>query len=235
MNKNYCDILERLLAYRRSMAKTQEEMSRQFGITQGHYSKIEAGSKIISFQGLQNFEKNGGDAFYLLTGEHKVNGPVEGYLAGCRTDQGKTALFKIVVWLLRLGLELGGMREDRRIQKAYKSLRLAETELEESGVWKNIRRLEGISRTAMAERLDINIKRYGRIENEGVKPDAEIMNTLYVEFGYSPLIFFHSGLSYTNEANKIWNEFTEEVRNDLEVVIRDSVSLINKYEKKWKS
>ncbi len=114
--------------------------------------------------------------------------------------------------------------------RSYRSLRLAEIELEEPAVWKNIRRLEGISQEKMAGRLDINIKRYGRIENGGAKPDAEIMNTLYTEFGYSPLIFLDVERFYANETNKIWNGFTEDVREELEAVLKDAVCLIGKCE-----
>ena len=52
----------------------------------------------------------------------------------------------------------------------------------------------------------------------GAKPDAEIMNTLYTEFGYSPLIFLDVERFYANETNKIWNGFTEDVREELEAV-----------------
>lgn len=230
MNQNYCDILDRLLLYRRSLDKTQEEMSRQFGITQSHYSKIEAGSKIISFQGLENFGKHGGDVSYLLTGERQVNGEIEIYINRCRTARSRKSLYKIIVWLLWQGIELSRVRGCELAGRSYRSLRLVEIELEEPAVWKNIRRLEGISQEKMAERLDINIKRYGRIENGGAKPDAEIMNTLYTEFGYSPLIFLDVERFYANETNKIWNGFTEDVRAELEAVLKDAICLIGKCE-----
>lgn len=230
MNKNYCDILDRLILYRKMWGNTQEEMSKKFGVTQSHYSKIETGHKIISFRGLQNFEKNGGDSVYLLTGEQRVQGEIEDYISNCRTERGRIALFKIVVWLLQQGLEFSHNNENRSISKTYKSLKLAETELEESTVWKNIRRLEGISQATMAKRLDINIKRYGRIENMEVKPDAEILNTLYIEFGYSPLVILDCQQFYINEANKIWSDFASEIKIELEAVLKSALHLINKFE-----
>ena len=44
----------------------------------------------------------------------------------------------------------------------------------------------------MASLLDINIKRYRRIEKNQVLPDADILYSLYMKLGYSPLIVMDS-------------------------------------------
>ena len=51
----------------------------------------------------------------------------------------------------------------------------------------------------MAERLDINIKRYQRLERMEAEPDAVILNSLYTLFGYSPLIILHENLYYAED------------------------------------
>ena len=50
-------ISQRLVSYRQQLGKSQAEMSREFGVNQSHYSKLESGTKYISYSSLKKFEK----------------------------------------------------------------------------------------------------------------------------------------------------------------------------------
>ena len=93
-------------------------------------------------------------------------------------------------------------------------------------IWRSIRKIEDLTQMKMAERLDINIKRYQRLERMEAEPDAVILNSLYTLFGYSPLIILHENLYYAEEINKCWSEFSDEVRMQLNGVLEQDLKLI---------
>lgn len=49
------NIPKRLAIYRHKLGKSQEEMSKELGVNQSHYSKMENGTKYISYRSLKRF------------------------------------------------------------------------------------------------------------------------------------------------------------------------------------
>lgn len=231
MNSNYMHVLERLADYRIQKDMTQLKMGEMFGITQGHYAKLEAGTKIISYQSLLNFEKNGGDIYYLITGMEFTMGQINEYLSMCKTSNGKMRLFQALVWIIHRGCDLYSRQSTANLQKTYKSLRLVEKFGSGCTIWESIRKSESLSQIQMAEIFDIDVKRYRRIEKMEVSPDAEILNTLYCKLEYSPLVIFHRELYFLDELNHIWNVFPDGIRNKLQPLIQEVIVFIQLYEK----
>ncbi len=58
-------------------------MGIKLGVKQSHYSKLEAGSKMIFMQSLQTFIEHGGDVMLLLTGENAGNESLGDYFRKC--------------------------------------------------------------------------------------------------------------------------------------------------------
>lgn len=225
MDSNYSKVLQRLSSYRDSLNKTQAEMGEQFGIDQSHYWKIESGSKRISYKSLKHFEEHGGDVCYLITGISRNYGKMDEFVGRCRTKEEKKELLEVILWTMNQGIRLN--HEKGRVSpRSYKSLKLFQGENDSESVWENIRRVEGISQTRMAEILDINIKRYRRIEKMLVYPDSEILNTLYCELEYSPLTILDSQLYYLDEMNYIWEGFSEIIKDKLESFLEKALDLI---------
>ena len=81
-------ISQRLVSYRQQLGKSQAEMSREFGVNQSHYSKLESGTKYISYSSLKKFEKAGGDVNYLVTGVHYKTGIVQDFGWKNRINEG---------------------------------------------------------------------------------------------------------------------------------------------------
>lgn len=229
MHAEYLKVAERLTAYRKKLDMTQAQMSRQFGVTQLHYGSLEAGKVIISYQGLKNFEAHGGDIYYLITGKHYQAGKMDEYMSRCLTEEGKMYLFRVMldVFSIKNGVLEQSEGEISFTRRAYKSLQLVYGELQELPIWENIREIEKLTQVEMARRLDVNIKRYRRIEKGLVKPDAEILNTLYYTFEYSPLVITNQQLFYTEEMNLIWNTLPEAVRSKMEVIFENVLDLVN--------
>ena len=220
-------ISQRLVSYRQQLGKSQAQMSREFGVNQSHYSKLESGTKYISYSSLKKFEEAGGDVNYLITGVHYKKGVVEDCIRRCKTSDGKAEIMKALFWLTRQGIILMQGENWKEInQRILKYIRLAEGKEQQTNIWKSIREIEDLTQMKMAERLDINIKRYQRLERMEAEPDAEILNSLYTLFGYSPLIILHENLYYAEEINKCWSEFSEEVREQLNAVLEEDLKLI---------
>ena len=229
------NIPKRLAIYRHKLGKSQEEMSKELGVNQSHYSKMENGTKYISYRSLKRFEENGGDVNYLITGIPYHTGIVEACVQRCRTEQGKTELIKTLLWITRQGTILT-YGEDRKEEnrKVWKYIRLAEQRNTQETIWKNIRNLEHLTQAQMAESLKINIKRYQRLEKLEVDPDADILNSLYFLYGYSPLAILDENMYYIDEINKSWENFPESVKLQLHTVLEENMKLIFMYEKQEK-
>lgn len=231
-SSNYSKVLQRLTSYRNSLNKTQAEMGEQFGIDQSHYWKIESGSKRISYKSLKHFEEQGGDVCYLITGIRRNYGKMDELISRCQTTEGKKALLEVMLWAMNQGIGLDHQKSTVS-PRSYRSLKLFQGENDSVSVWENIRRVEGISQVRMAEILDINIKRYRRIEKMSVYPDSEILNTLYCELEYSPLTVLDSRLYYLDEMNYMWEGFSKTVKDKLEVFLKTALDLIIENESEY--
>ena len=84
MENSYLSVANRLRIYREKLNETQNSMGSLLGVTQSHYSRLEDGKKVISYQNLQHFRANGGDVQFLITGEWVKRGPIDEYLEKCR-------------------------------------------------------------------------------------------------------------------------------------------------------
>ena len=111
---------------------------------------------------------------------------------------------------------------------------MAEQRNTQETIWKNIRNLEHLTQAQMAESLKINIKRYQRLEKLEVDPDADILNSLYFLYGYSPLAILDENMYYIDEINKSWENFPESVKLQLHTVLEENMKLIFMYEKQEK-
>ena len=104
---------------------------------------------------------------------------------------------------------------------------MAENEYITKSIWINIRKAEELSQLEMAELMDINIKRYRRIEKMDSLPDAVILATLYEKLSYSPLLFLENKLFFPDIINRIWETFPEALTQELISFLDDGVHFIS--------
>lgn len=231
MGQGYSEVVERLQLYRRTQRKTQEEMSVCMGVTQSHYAKLESGANVISYDCLKTFESNGGDINFLITGQYSESGPLDDCVKRCMTREGKLQMQRLIVWAVNLGLALEHGRGVLLPETVYRNLRLVQMELDRPwSVWKSIRKLDEITQYQMAEILGMNIKRYVRLENEIIGPDAEILYRLYSGLSYTPYLAMPSSNYYLTECNAAWKSFSEEVKGGLYSMLSQGVELIRSSE-----
>jgi len=210
MKPNYLEVPERLKEYRLLSKLSQEQASQMFAVTQSHYSKLEKGTKIISYESLKAYERQGGDIDYLITGKSRYVGIVEEYAAKCTTALGRIEMVKSMLWVLKLGLILC-KKDTTVLEERWKYIQIMDTQ-NGTSIWERIRKTERVSQENMAEKLDINIKRYRKIEKLEVTPDAEILHSLYAVFGYLPQIIMDENSFCMSEINKIWDEFPVDIQ-----------------------
>lgn len=229
MNAYYSEVPQRLCAYRKALEKTQKEMAEKFGVKQDHYSRLESGKTFLSYRNLLCFVSNGGDIYYLITGKERYVGVIDAYLDNFKLLRDKVEIVKLILWATYQSISYEKSNEIYEIKRAWKHIELIENEKKMNSIWRNIRKVEGLSQQRMAERLDINIKRYQRMENLRTKPDAEILHSLFFDLGYSPLVMMKQDMFYLDEINKIWDEFPEKTRERLEGVIEQGIKLIQEF------
>lgn len=222
----YSEVPQRLFQYRKRLGITQSEMGEKLGVNQSHYCKLESGDKTISFESLKKFEEQGGDVLFVLTGKEKRTGRMDEYLAGCRTVYGKTEMVKMLLWAMRLGIWMSREEERSIPDIMIRSVELASEESKRHSLWENIREVEGLSQRDMCREINVDIKRYRRIERDETKPDALILHTVYNRFQYSPSLFLGYELFCTDELNEMWERFSTEVKMCLEPVIENTCKLI---------
>lgn len=232
MRQDYSEVIERLQAYRQAQRMTQEEMSAELGVSQGYYAKLESGEHIISYDCLKTFEKNGGDVHFLITGQCLESTILDDYIETCRTREGRREMFRFILAVLNLGL---GMMQDGQFvlrEDIYKNLRFMQMELDRPGnIWKNIRRMDGITQLQMADILGINIKRYMRLEKEITKPNADILQRLYCSLSYVPTLVVQPLSYHLRECGAVWKIFPRELRRRLEPMLAQASELIRENEK----
>lgn len=204
-------------------------MAEKFGVKQDHYSRLESGKTLPSYRNLLCFVSNGGDIYYLITGKERYTGVIDAYLDKFKILRDKVELLKLILWVTYQGVSYEKSNKIYEIKRAWKHIELIENEKKINSIWKNIRKVEGISQKRMADRLDINIKRYQRMENLRTKPDAEILHSLFWDLGYSPLVMLKQDVFYLDEINKIWDEFPEKTRERLEGVIEQGIKLMQEF------
>lgn len=230
MGSNYSYVVERLLMYRNKIGKTQTQMGQMFGVTQGHYAKLESGTKIISYQSLKCFEKHNGDIHFLLTGSAAREGKINEIMSACKTAEGKKWLFESLVWIFDKSFRFNLQNQAALSQRTYKCLRLLEIINKNNTIWECIRQNENLSQIKMAEIFDIDVKRYRRIEKLLVVPDAEILNTLYCELQYSPFVIINQELYFLDELNQAWDGFSASVKEKITPLLQEVLAFIQSYE-----
>jgi len=218
MNKNqeaYMKVAARLCEYRKKMKYTQQQMGTYLDVTQAHYSKLEAGTKIISRNSLIHFHNNGGDVEWLITGREQKNGIFNQYFGRYSDERSKGAFLEMSLWIIEQGLRIGHYSDGDCLKNANKTIRLLLLKDRECSIWTGIRETEDMTQMQMADILDINIKRYRRLEKGLAEEDAAVLASLYVNLGYSPMLLLWKKIYCMSELNMVWDKFDLQLQERL--------------------
>lgn len=201
----YDGVVQRLGEYRKELGVSQSEMGTYLGVTQSHYLKLEKGMKVISKRSLLTLRDSGKDVFWLLTGKKSGNGVLDCFLKEFDDAAKRKKMLENIIWVTEEGARFSGDAYDESLNKAYRLMK--GSNLEEAFIWKKIRDAEDLTQIEMAEILDINIKKYRKMEKGEIAEDAEILAVLYEKLHYSPMLFLDRERYCLDELNGIWGSF----------------------------
>lgn len=227
MYSTITDISRRLYTYRKKLNKNQEEMGQSLDVSQSQYNKLENGQHIISFHSLKCFREEGGDVYYLITGQEYQPGVLDAYIEKCHSSQEISQFLKLMIWVTEQGMSKIHCPETENLRHMWKYVSLAENEYIIQNIWINIRKAENLSQLQMAELMDIDIKRYRRLEKMLSMPDAAVLATLYEKLSYSPLLFLENKLYCSDMINQLWDRFPDSLRQKLIPILDDGIRLIH--------
>lgn len=230
MENQYNKIPEHLYEYRRRINLTQVQFSQMWDLTQNYYTELESGRYRLTYENLIHFAKNGGDVGYIITGKETHKGIVEKYITNCRTDLERLEILRCIQLLTQIGCDFSRKDERARLGVLQKYVKFVENEISDCTIWENIRYIEGMTQVQMAALLDIQVKTYRKIEKMQKGPGAEILQIMYQRLGYSPWLFIDRKRYHVTEINEIWDNFPEQVVEDLEAFLKSMIKIIEKYE-----
>ena len=99
-------------------------------------------------------------------------------------------------------------------------------QLEEDTIWRGIRLLEGTTQMNMAKLLDIDRKRYVKLEKQTTSMDAHILNQLFQEFRFFPFQLFERGKYYLNGLYNLAETLPDSEQNEIERKMESYMSWI---------
>ena len=230
MDNQYNEIPKRLSSYRAYLNLTQKDFCKMLDITQNYYTAIENGNNRLTYENLVHFAKNNGDVGYIITGEKTYHGITEKYISRARTKNERLKIINYICLLTKVICDYCAQEEASGLKVVETYIKFAECERPNYTIWENIRYVENMSQVNMAAMLDIQVKTYRKIEKLKKGPSAEILQTMYLQLGYSPWIFIDRNDYCINEVNKIWTKFPENIRIDLEKELDSFVKFLERYE-----
>ena len=200
----YDAVVNRLAAYRKQCNLRQNELAEQFSMTQSQYSKVEAGKIKLSFDNLSVLQTRGCDINFLITGQQNEKLlPCLSRLALIEDDSQFLSLMKLCEWAWEQWELDGGVPQGigGQLFKIWTGV-----DGQKDSQWVRFRKAyNDASQMKMANQIGVNIKKYRLLEQEDVKPDAELLLNVYKLTECKPEFFMDERgyyLSLINEACK---------------------------------
>ena len=185
MDMAYEDVLERLREERLIHRLSQEDLSRQLKITQGHYSKAEHAIKRFTYYEVKSLADSELDLYYIYTGR-RIEHRHEEILKNCSYRE---LLCYLHILLSLVCCRYGEQRQEIEAKRYRQLSRLKYITGAEDGqesIFMLVRKYERQTQFEMADRLGIDIKRYRKVEKGTCLPDSELLFNLYSLFDISP-------------------------------------------------
>lgn len=187
MDKAYEDLLKRLKEERQRLCLTQKEMGRFARMSQSNYSKIEQGSRRLSFYELNYLCDSNIDIHYIFTGRRCSDKYMEVFF---RYSYAELLCFlNIIISVAELRYANDASEQWRQVFELHELSRLAEREQRfHRNVFLSLRHAMGYSQRVMASKLGVDIKKLRELENGRSLPDSELTYRLYQQFHVSPAV-----------------------------------------------
>lgn len=227
----YLKIAQRLRSIRVEKGLTQSEMAALMGVSQSHYYKLEEGNVGITKDSLKKLMRQE-DVFGLLTGKKNEVKALDKYVYRYENPEKTNRILQVIHICIEEGMRIAKLDNGKSMQKAYKLLKVLD--LDENDIWSKIRQVEKFTQKQMAYILEIDIKKYRKIEKGQNEENAVILALLYERLHYSPMLFLDRRRFCIDEYDFIFSKFSKNLQNRILRYIELFVELMDSEEEKEK-
>lgn len=184
MSITYIDILWRLKEERIRQSLSQSEMARNIHITQSNYSKIELGTRRLSFEELKYLCQTEINVFYIYSGIRSNNDYVAYF--------DKYKYFELIRYLNVIYITTSIMNYENPSWNDFleklRNILLIGNRKKSNNIFRLIRFSMDWQQKKMAEKLGVDIKKYRDLEKGRSLPDSELLCRIYDQFSIPPSI-----------------------------------------------
>lgn len=187
MKMSYEDVLCRLKEERRRLAWTQKEMSQQIRMSQSHYSKVEIGTRHLTYDELKYMCETDIDMHYIFSG---LRGSSEYLSFFLEHSYGELLCGLNILHSIILYYYTNKQTEEWDfLYRKVKFMQYAFTEDKPStNFFYALRRFLGYRQQKMAEILEVDVKKLRSLETGKVLPNSEMLFKLYRLYNIPPSV-----------------------------------------------
>lgn len=223
MSATYQKFRERIKEERLRLKLSQLEIGQVLRMSQSHYSKVELGTRRLSYYETQCLCETEADVYYIFSGE-RCNMEIESILLECSFEELMCYLEIVCVILSRLNnnrkitLTTGAQKRIENIQYVLMPCKKGKT------IFYKLRRALNYNQIKMADLLEVDIKKLRSIESGKILPDSEIIWRLSEEFYIPYALLLNDKKGLACEITSLLQLINESKRKD----ILDSIKSIHK-------
>ena len=201
MSTTYNDVLERLKEERCRLSLSQKEMGQWARMTQSNYSKVELGTRRLSYHELKYLCKSEADMHYVFTGIHGNNQYTE-FFSECSYAE-LLYYLRIIYAIVTFCKEKERTDNWNATFAKVQYVPWIEEELQTKSIFFVLRRKMDWQQQKMAERLGVDIKKFRDLENKRCLPDSELLWRLYDMFHIPPAVILKDMKGLVSEVSSL--------------------------------
>lgn len=191
MNITYQEVAGRFKEERECHGWTQMNICHTAYMTQGHYSKAEAGKNYFTHMELQNLLKAGMDLHFVYTAERLSHAECYNFLKQC-SQRETLCLTEIALPLITYYSQDLPQEKANALQQRVQYIKcVLNKDAPENSPYFQLRRFKAYSQGYMASLLGVNIKTYDSLEKQKNFCDSHMLLQMYNQFQVSPLILLN--------------------------------------------
>lgn len=199
MNVTYDEVSGRLKEEREHNGWTQEDICKRIYMTQGHYSKAEAGKNYFTHIELQNLLKADMDLHFVYTNERISHNEYYDFLKQCDRQQILCLAEIALPLIVNYSQELPWEKADSLRQRIKYIKCMLNKDKTENSHYFQLRRFKAYSQEYMANLLGVNKKTYNSLEQQKNFCNSYMLLQMYNQFQVSPLILMNDKMGLARE------------------------------------
>jgi|GEM_PF-5347648 len=222
---------KRMRELRLNMKMTQAEISVILQISDKYYSRLERDVCRLSYDNIVGLHDNlKWDINYILTGREVGKSVFDKYLFSQPREVQKK-LTGLVLWTIRIvNIESDTKQINTLISYWAKSKDEYGHKNKitiDNGLLKLVRDNMDLSQKEMAELLEIDVRKYGKLERGEIRPTLQSLLSIDRKLGYSPSFVLFGEINSLPYINEAWNNFSDDVKRKIVILLENGIQLVD--------